>query len=61
LITSDGEESMPGEPAEPTALTALRDALAHWRRGAAPPIGVADCARAVELVDQAYALAHGRS
>ena len=57
LITASGEESMPAEPAEPLALTALRDALAHWRRGAQPPIGVEDCARAVQLVDEAYALA----
>ena len=58
LITATGEESMPGDPPEPLALTALRDALDHWRRGAPPPIGVEDCARAVRLVDQAYELAH---
>ena len=58
MITADGEESMSGEPEEPLALSALRDALVHWRRGAAPPIGVEDCARAVELVDQAYAAAN---
>jgi hypothetical protein len=34
--------------------TAVRDALDHWRRGAAPPISVHDCARAVRLIDQAY-------
>jgi hypothetical protein len=33
--------------------------LDHWRRGAPPPIGVEDCARAVRLVDQAYALTGG--
>jgi len=58
LITGAGEETMPGAPAEPLALTALRDALLHWRRGAPPPISVEDCARAVELVDQAYAAAN---
>ena len=60
LITSAGEETMDGEPTEPLALTALRDALDHWRRGAAPPIGVHDCLRAVRLIDRAYELA-GRS
>jgi predicted dehydrogenase len=61
LITASGEEATPGEPAEPLALTALRDALVHWRRGAPPPISVEDCARAVQLVDQAYALAGPRA
>lgn len=54
LITADGEASMPGAPSEPLALTALREALDHWRRGLPPPIGVEDCARAVRLVDEAY-------
>jgi predicted dehydrogenase len=57
LTTSDGEETSAGEPAEPIALTALRDALDHWRRGLPPPISVHDCLRAVRLIDQAYALA----
>jgi predicted dehydrogenase len=57
LLTVAGDETGPGEPPEPLALTALRDALDHWRRGAPPPIGVADCARAVALIDQAYAQA----
>jgi predicted dehydrogenase len=57
LITAAGETSMPGEPDEPVALTALREALTHWRRGAPAPISAEDCARAVELVDQAYAAA----
>ena len=35
----------------------VRDTLDHWRRGAPPPISVHDCARAVRLIDQAYALA----
>jgi len=35
LTTAAGEETMAGTPAEPLALTALRDALDHWRRGAA--------------------------
>lgn len=57
LITASGEETMPGQPQEPLALTALRDALDHWRRGAAPPISVHDCARVVRLIDRAYELA----
>lgn len=59
LITAAGEETTPGRPAEPLALTALRDALDHFRRGLAPPIGIGDCARAVRLVDRAYELAKG--
>ena len=51
-----GEETASGAPAEPIALTALRDALDHWRRGQPPPISVHDCLRAVHLIDQAYAL-----
>jgi len=57
LTTASGEEATPGEPEEPLALTALRDALDHWRRGAPPPASVHDCLRAVRLIDQAYARA----
>jgi len=57
LETASGEETTPGEPAEPLALTALRDALDHWQRGGPPPISVQDCARAVGLIDRAYELA----
>ena len=57
LTTAEGEETAAGEPAEPIALTALRDALDHWRRGLPPPIGVHDCLRVVRLIDQAYAFA----
>jgi len=57
LTTAAGEESTSGAPAEPLALTALRDALDHWRRGERAPISVHDCLRAVRLIDQAYALA----
>jgi len=57
LVTSSGEEALPGAPHEPLALTALRDALDHWRRGAPPPISVHDCARVALLIDQAYELA----
>ena len=57
LETATGVETMPGEPAEPLALTALRDALDHWARGAPPPMSVHDCVRAVRLIDRAYDLA----
>jgi predicted dehydrogenase len=57
LTTAEGEETAAGEPAEPIALIALRDALDHWRRGLPAPIGVRDCLRVVRLIDQAYALA----
>lgn len=57
LTTASGDETTPGQPVEPPALTALRDALDHWRRGAPPPISVQDCARVVSLIDQAYELA----
>ena len=61
LTTPSGEETTAGEPAEPLALTALRDVLDHWRRGAPPPASVHDCLRAVRLIDQAYALAGRRA
>ncbi len=56
VVTADGETSTPCHPAEPLALSALRDALDHWRRGLPPPAGVAECLRAVRLIDRAYAL-----
>ena len=57
LTTAAGEETTSGAPAEPLALTALRDALDHWRRGQPPPTSVHDCLRAVRLIDRAYVLA----
>lgn len=57
LVTAKGEESLPGEPKEPLALTALRDALDHFTRGLPPPMGVRDCERVVRLIDRAYELA----
>src|SRR4030095_16261212 len=60
ITTTNGEETEAGKPPEPIALSALRDALDHWRRGLPPPISVHDCLRAVRLVDQAYALARRR-
>ena len=54
LATADGDEILPGANVTAPVFTTLRDALDHWRRGAAPPISVHDCARAVRLIDQAY-------
>lgn len=57
LMTARGEETTSGQPEEPLALTALRNALDHWRRGEPPPISVHDCYRAAVLIDQAYEIA----
>jgi predicted dehydrogenase len=57
LATAEGDEVTPGTEIEAPYYTTIRDALDCWQRGAPPPVGVADCARAVRLVDQAYALA----
>jgi len=57
LATADGDEVSKGTEIETPYATAIRDALESWRRGAAPPISVHDCLRAVRLIDQAYALA----
>src|SRR6476646_2239488 len=54
LATAEGDETFPGATVTSPYFTALRDALDHWGRGAAPPISVHDCARAVRLIDQAY-------
>ena len=57
LITAKGDETIPAQPAEPMPLTALREILDHWRRGAPPPTSVHDCLRIVTLIDRAYELA----
>ncbi|HSB40505.1 MAG TPA: Gfo/Idh/MocA family oxidoreductase [Methylomirabilota bacterium] len=57
LATAQGDETTPCPDDEIRYYPAIRDALDAWRRGAAPPIGVQDCLRAVRLIDQAYALA----
>ena len=54
LATASGDETTPSADLVAPYFTAVRDALDHWRRGAAPPISVHDCARAVRLIDQAY-------
>ena len=57
LATAAGDETFPGTDLTAPYFTAVRDALDHWGRGAPPPISVHDCARAVRLIDQAYARA----
>jgi predicted dehydrogenase len=57
LASAEGDETFPGTDVTAPYFTVVRDALDHWRRGAAPPISVHDCARAVRLIDQAYARA----
>jgi predicted dehydrogenase len=59
LATAAGDETFPGTDVTGPYFTTVRDALDHWQRGAPPPIGVHDCARAVRLIDQAYARAGG--
>ena len=57
LATASGDETLPGSDVTTPYFTTLRDALDHWQRGEAPPIDVHDCARAVRLIDEAYACA----
>jgi predicted dehydrogenase len=56
LITAAGEERL-ASPPTPLYGVCVRDILDHFRRGAAPPIGVGDLLAAVRLIDEAYALA----
>jgi predicted dehydrogenase len=56
-ITAAGEQELAAAPAEPLPAVSVRDALARWQRGEPPAVGVADCYRAMRLVDEAYALA----
>ena len=55
LATAQGDEIFHDTGTIAPYFTALRDALDHWRRGAAPPVSVHDCVRAVRLIDHAYA------
>jgi predicted dehydrogenase len=57
LATAEGDETIPSGDITTPYFAVVRDTLDHWRRGAPPPISVHDCARAVRLIDQAYALA----
>ena len=54
LATKDGDKTLPGSDMTSPYFSAVRDALDHWQRGEAPPIGVNDCLRAVRLIDEAY-------
>jgi predicted dehydrogenase len=54
LAAAEGDETLPGGDVTSPYFITVRDALDHWQRGAPPPIGVHDCARAVRLIDQAY-------
>jgi predicted dehydrogenase len=54
LATTAGDETLSDGGNTTPYFAAVRDALDHWRKGAAPPIGVHDCVRAVRLIDQAY-------
>ena len=54
LATDKGDETFPDQDTVAPYFIAVRDALDHWQKGAAPPIGVHDCLRAVRLIDQAY-------
>ena len=54
LAIAEGDETLPGADVTAPYFTAVRDALDHWRRGAAPPTSVHDCVRVVRLIDQAY-------
>jgi predicted dehydrogenase len=57
LATAQGDETTPAPDSDARYFMAIRDILESWQRGAAPPISVHDCLRAVRLIDQAYALA----
>ncbi len=57
LATAEGDETIPSGDITTPYFAVVRDTLDHWRRGAPPPISVRDCARAVRLIDQAYAVA----
>jgi predicted dehydrogenase len=57
LATAVDDKILPGSDMTSPYFAAVRDALDHWQKGSAPPIGVHDCLRAVRLIDQAYATA----
>ena len=61
LSTTEGDETFPGSDVTASYFLTVRDALDHWRRGAPLPLSVHDCARAVQLIDQAYERAGGLS
>jgi predicted dehydrogenase len=56
-VTASGEQELAGALPEPLPAVAVRDALARWQRGEPPAVGIADCYRAMRVVDAAYAYA----
>ena len=56
-MTSAGEQEVAEPPAEPLAVIAVRDILARWQSGQPPATGPGDCYRAMQVVDDAYAMA----
>ncbi len=57
INTAHGEETIPIDTTENYYYMIVRDILERWQRGEAPPASVQDCYRAVQLIDQAYAIA----
>jgi predicted dehydrogenase len=53
-VTPTGELELPDEISTPLPALALRDALTRWRKDRHPAMTVADCARAMRVVDDAY-------
>jgi len=58
LATAEGDEMFPSSDLTAPYFMAVRDALDHWQRGAAPPISVHDWVRTARLIDEAYARAN---
>jgi hypothetical protein len=61
LATAEGDDTLPGTNVSALYFTAVRDALDHWQRGAAAPIGVHDCARAVRARGLTISMVRGDS
>ena len=60
IVTAANEETLPSVPPSPPARQVLEDALACWREGRPPPVGVEDCWRVNVLIDAAYERARER-
>lgn len=59
LITREGAQEITLEAGAKPSQLILIDAMARVRAGKPPLTSAEDCYRAIRLVDQAYALAHG--
>jgi predicted dehydrogenase len=57
LVTREGSESFTLDTSAKPSRLILEDALARWQRGDQPLTSAEDCYRAIQLVDDAYALA----